>query len=97
MINGQINGQITKVNFDYNTYNGAAITIELILSNGMGVFLSFTDMSNIHNLFKVCGVHSYEDINSRAIRVRIKDGIVKELGHIVKDEWYANTTLKKLN
>lgn len=91
-----LNGQIINVDFKDNHYS-VSIFVELSLSNGCGVTLGFNDMSNIQNLFKLCGVTSYNDFIGRCMRVKIKNHIVKEVGHIIKDEWYENPSLRKLS
>lgn len=91
-----LNGQITTVDFKDNYYS-LLITAELSLSNGCGVTLGFTNTSTFKNLFKVCGIQSYNDIIGRCVRVKTSCGVVKEIGHIIKDEWYEYPSLKKIN
>lgn len=90
-----LNGQIISTDFKDNYYS-LLIMVELSLSNGCGVTLGFTNTSTFKNLFRVCGIQSYEDIIGKSIRVRTSCGVVKEIGHIVKDEWYEYPSLKKI-
>lgn len=91
-----LNGQIINADFKDNYYY-STVVIELSLSDGCNVTLGFNNMNNIHNLFKLCGISSYKNIIGSCIRVKIRNHIVKEVGHIIKNEWYENPSLRKLS
>lgn len=44
---------------------------------------------HIWRCMEIAGVRSWSKMAGRTIRVRIEDGLVKAIGHIVKDDWYC--------
>lgn len=45
-----------------------------------------------HHLFRcmeIAGVDNLKDATGKSVRVGIENGLVKSIGHIVKDDWYS--------
>lgn len=45
-----------------------------------------------HHIFRVlqiAGVEKWSDLVGRTIRVRIENGLIEAVGHIVKDDWFS--------
>lgn len=43
---------------------------------------------HIWRLMKVAGVDDWSKMKGRAIRVKVKDGLIKGVGHIIEDDWF---------
>ena len=48
--------------------------------NYAGVFIAQT--------MKIAGVETWENLKGKSIRVRVQDGSIKQIGHIIKDDWF---------
>ena len=44
---------------------------------------------HIYRCMEVAGVGRWEQMKGRTVRVRLLDGIINAIGHIVKDDWYC--------
>jgi len=42
----------------------------------------------IFRCMQIAGVDSWDKIKGKSIRVYIEDGLIKGIGHIVKDDWF---------
>lgn len=43
----------------------------------------------IWRCMEVGGVTKWEDLPGKTVRVRIEGGLIKAIGHIVKDDWFC--------
>ena len=43
---------------------------------------------HIYNIMEIADVDKWENLKGKTIRVKSEDGLIKEIGHIVKDKWY---------
>jgi len=55
--------------------------------------LDASDEPNWAGLFffrvmEVCGVWTWDALKGKAIRIRVEDGLIRAIAHIVKDEWF---------
>jgi hypothetical protein len=69
-------------------------------SQGFGGFVLGQSMKNKHATYCTIGGHflmrvieigdvsEWDDLQGKAIRVSIKDGIIVGIGHIIKDDWF---------
>lgn len=44
---------------------------------------------HIHRCMEVAGVGKFHELKGKTIRVRVVDGRIEAIGHIVKDDWYC--------
>ena len=42
----------------------------------------------IWRCMEIGGVKRWEDLEGKTIRVKIEDGLIQGIGHIVKDDWF---------
>ena len=43
----------------------------------------------IFRCMEVCGVDNWDKIKGKTVRVKIVNGIIESIGHIVKDDWFC--------
>lgn len=47
---------------------------------------------HIHRCMEVAGVGKFHELKGKTVRVRVVDGTIEAIGHIVKDDWYSPKT-----
>ncbi len=43
----------------------------------------------IFRCMEIAGVDKWSDMKGKSIRVKIDDGLIKAIGHIVKEDWFC--------
>ncbi len=104
--NGIYNAMITKAEllFDGNLTSSITVTYDNVsyqafgaymLGSGAGPSACITDKGNYAGLWVVgvmssAGVSDWQRVVGNAIRVRIVDGLINEIGHIIRDDcWFC--------
>lgn len=107
MIDGFYNAKIVSVNICDNDHGCYNVFVELdyghsrqgIGNYGLAPIVRKHDkiLDNwklgymIVRLMEVCEVNNFSKVNNSYVRVKIENGLVSEIGHILKDVWFNPT------